>query len=155
MNSFQFRLAVAVTLAVISVVVVFGNHENSDGCSAKYREDKTVRIGKYQLKAEEAKSSSEQETGLSGRACIGSNHAMLFTFSKPGQYAIWMKGMKFPIDIAWMDAGHKVVGLEKNVQPSTYPDRFANKGKSALYVLELQANRADAIGVTTGTAVDF
>lgn len=144
-----------VVLTAVSAVVIFGNHENSDGCLAQYREDKTIRIGKYQLKAEEAKTASEQETGLSGRACIGSSHAMLFTFSKPGQYAVWMKGMKFPIDIAWIDAGHKVVGLEKNVQPSTYPDRFANKGKSALYVLELQADRADTIGITIGTTVDF
>ena len=79
----------------------------------------------------------------------------IWTFSKPGQYAFWMKGMKFPIDIVWVGADHKVAGIEKSVQPSTYPDRFANKDKLAQYVLELQSGRADSLGLNIGTPVKF
>lgn len=148
-------LLAVVVLAAISAVVVFSKHENVDGCSGTYRTDKIVRIGKHQIKAEDAKTPSQQQIGLGGRDCIGSNHAMLFSFARPGQYAIWMKNMKFPIDIAWIDTNHKVVGLEKKVEPSTYPDRFINKEKFAQYVLELQAGRANTLGLTTGTPVDF
>lgn len=145
----------ALVLATVSIVIILGRHDNVEGCSARYRVDKVVHVGKYQVKAEEAKTSSQQQTGLGGRACIGPNHGMLFTFDKPGRYSFWMKDMKFPIDIAWINTDHKVVGLEKNVAPSTYPNRFVNKDKPAQYVVELQAGRADAIGMTTGTAVNF
>lgn len=148
-------ISAIVVLVAVYAVVVFGNHDSNDGCSAEYRTDKVVRIGKHRIKAEEAKTAAQRELGLGGRACIGSNHAMLFSFAKPGQYAVWMKGMKFPIDIAWIDTSHKVVGLEKNVVPSTYPDRFVNKNKPAQYILELQANRTETLGLTIGTIVEF
>ncbi len=142
-------------LAVVGAVVIVTKQGDSDGCSAKYRTDKTIRIGKYQVKAEVVKTAEEQQKGLSGRPCIGASRGMLFVFPKAGHYSVWMKDMKFPIDIAWIGSDYKVVGLEKNVATSTYPDSFVNKDRLAQYVLELQAGRADSLGITIGTKVDF
>src|SRR3970040_531816 len=44
----------------------------------------------------------------------------------------------------------KVVGIEKKVEPSTYPDSFINKDKPAQYVLEVQAGWADSLGINLG-----
>jgi uncharacterized membrane protein (UPF0127 family) len=120
-----------------------------------YRNDKTVTIKGSELKAEVVQTPAEREKGLSGRPCIESDSGMLFVFDHPGQYAIWMKDMQFPIDIVWISEEHKAVGLEFNVEPSTYPDRFVNKDQPAQYVLELKANRAKELGIVLGTPVSF
>jgi len=120
-----------------------------------YRNDKTVTINGQQIQAEIASSATERQKGLSGRPCILPNQAMLFTFSQPGHYSFWMKDMKFPIDIAWISPDKKVVGLEIDVEPSTYPDSFVNKDQPAQYVLELKANRSKTLNINLGTPVKF
>jgi len=125
------------------------------GKCGPYREDKTVHLGSVRLKAESVQGQSEITKGLGGRPCIEQDRAMLFEFSKPGQYAIWMKDMKFPIDILWISPGRKVVGLEKNVKPDTYPDSFANKDQKALYVLETKAGLAEKHSIGLGSPVSW
>lgn len=48
---------------------------------------------------------------LSGREC------MLFVFDRPGRYGIWMKNMKFSIDVVWIDDRFKVVDYAQNLKP--------------------------------------
>jgi uncharacterized membrane protein (UPF0127 family) len=84
------------------------------------------------------------------------NQAMLFAFKQPGQYAFWMKDMKFPIDMVWIGADSKVVGYYNNISPSTYPDKFENEtSRPAKYVLEIKALRAKELGIKLGTPVSF
>lgn len=155
----NLRLIVpALVLAVIAGVLVLSQDPEplgSGGCKEKYKADVAVRVGSQTIRAEQAISAQQQRIGLSGRACIGHDQGMLFAFEKPGQYSFWMKDMYFPIDIIWMDADRKVIAIEKNVSPSTYPDSFVNKDKSAKYVLELKANRSDSLGIKLGTKVNF
>lgn len=146
-----------VLVAVVLVASLTTNHSvhtvNSK-CGA-YRNDKTLRIGSTDIQAELAQSTAERDMGLGGRPCIEQNQGMLFIFKQPGHYSFWMKDMRFPIDIVWIGADHKVAGLETNVQPSTYPDRFINKQNLAQYVLELQADRANSLKIDIGTPVSF
>ena len=118
-------------------------------CRASYLKDRVVQVNGKELQAEVADSAAERITGLSGRKCIGENQAMLFVFEQPGQKGIWMKDMKFPIDIIWLDENHKVVKVQSNVSPDTYPAQFSNE-EAAKYVLELKAGQADKLGIRTG-----
>lgn len=129
-------------------------HTVPQNCTALYRHDATVSIGINSLSTEIAKTDAEREQGLSGRECIGSDQAMLFVFNKPGSYPFWMKDMRFPIDIVWVDSSHKVTTVKSNVSPSTYPQKFVNK-KPSTYVLELQAGRAQKLNITEGTDIKF
>ncbi len=63
---------------------------------------------------------------------------MLFKFDTPGIYGIWMKDMRFPIDIIWLDKNKKIVNLKRNVDPSTYPLVYYPP-KESLYILEVRA----------------
>lgn len=47
----------------------------------------------------------EQRTGLAGRDSIPDGTGMLFTFDPTGPRRVWMAGMRFPIDIAWIRDG--------------------------------------------------
>ena len=38
---------------------------------------------------------------------------MLFIFSQPDFYPFWMKDMKFPIDIIWLDENLQIINIEK------------------------------------------
>jgi uncharacterized membrane protein (UPF0127 family) len=120
-----------------------------------YRNDGNVVINGQKIDIEATKTSAEFEKGLAGRPCILPNQGMFFAFSKPGQYPFWMKGMKFPIDIVWIGADHKVAAVEVDEQPSTYPaSKFVNK-LPAQYVLELKANRSKELHMKIGTPVQF
>lgn len=154
----NFR-AIAILLALIAVVLfIFLQIDPSTTTSGKcgrYRNDKTIVISTQTINAEVVITKKEQATGLSNRPCIEPNQAMMFIFDKPGQYAIWMKEMKFPIDVLWVSQDKKVVGIEKSVEPSTYPDSFANKDQPAIYVIELKKGRIKELGVKLGTKVEI
>lgn len=138
----------------MAALLAYSPKDPSEQQCGSYRNDKTVTINSTKIKAEVAQDPAEQAKGLSGRPCIENNQAMLFVFERPDQYKFWMKDMKFPIDIVWIDANRVVVGLNIDVSPSTYPDYFTSE-KPSQYVLELQANRSKELGVTLGTPVNF
>lgn len=77
---------------------------------------KTLDIKGNKIQLEVADSVEEQKKGLSGRNSLAENKGMLFTFSKAEMHSFWMKDMKFPIDIIFMD-NDKVVTIYENVQP--------------------------------------
>lgn len=123
-------------------------------CAASYRHDTTISIGLNSISAEVAKTDTQREQGLSGRSCIGSDQAMLFVFNKPGYYPFWMKDMKFPIDMVWLDSNHKVITVKANVNPSTYPQTLVSK-KPSKYVLELQSGGSQQLNIAEGTVIKF
>lgn len=82
-----------------------------------------------------ADTSETRQKGLGGRENLPDDTAMLFVFEKPDAYSFWMKDMKFAIDIIWINEVGRIVYMENNVSPNTYPKSFRPDSKS-LYVLE-------------------
>ena len=162
-NSFAVILILLIAATVITAVVIGGkdkpktdNTASNISACGPYRKDKTVRIDDALIHAEIPNNPDAQAKGLGGRPCILPDQGMLFIFPQPGQYAFWMKDMKFPIDILWISEDYKVVGQEIDVQPNTYPDRFINKKENAAkYVLELKSERSRELKVNLGTPVNF
>ena len=159
LKNLRLILASAAVIILLLISLLSHNHHSSQpttksACSA-YRSDKTVRVGSQRITAEVADTPAERSKGLGGRACITPSEGMLFVFDKPGRLPIWMKDMKFPLDIVWIDSDHKAVAIEVNVSPSTYPDSFVNKDKPAQFVLELQAERSKSLGINLGTPINF
>lgn len=74
---------------------------------------------------------------------------MLFTFKKPGSYCFWMKDMKFPVDIIWLNTNGVITGLESNVSPQTYPRSYCGAAGTTK-VLELPAGSIQRNQLTTG-----
>lgn len=111
-------------------------------------------INDHRVSVVRADSSSEREQGLSGRESLGENDGMLFVFDSPSPYCFWMKDMKFPIDMIWLDANKKVVSVRSNVTPESYPETFC-PNQDAVYVLEVNAGKAEAWGVKAGERAQF
>lgn len=92
--------------------------------------------------------------GLSGKAFLPSNTAMLFKFDTPDTYGIWMKDMRFPIDVIWLDKNKTVVNLKRSVDPSTYPLVFYPP-KESLYVIEVRSGFIDDKSLKLGDEILF
>jgi uncharacterized membrane protein (UPF0127 family) len=160
-SNYIWIIGLAALVVIILAVTTFSHDQPkpvSSPCGV-YRTDKVVRISSETINAEVASTDASRTQGLSGRPCILPNQGMLFVFDKPGFYSFWMKDMKFPIDIIWISPEHKVVGLERDVEPSTYytknPFFINDKTHIAQYVLELKANRSTDMHMTLGTPVTF
>jgi len=74
-----------------------------------------VTVGGRTFSAEIADTPASRELGLGERDSLCANCAMLFRFDQPGKYGFWMKGMRFPLDLAWIRDG-RTVFIEKNIQ---------------------------------------
>ncbi|RJQ33749.1 DUF192 domain-containing protein [Candidatus Parcubacteria bacterium] len=109
-----------------------------------------VEIGGQQLDVYVADTPAKQELGLSGREGLGFNEGMLFVFEKDDEYAFWMKDMKFAIDIIWIDASGKVVHIEPNLTPDTYPHTY-RPDVPARFVLEVNAGFVERNNVQVGS----
>jgi len=89
-----------------------------------------------------ADSPDEWERGLSWKDNMPENRGMLFIFSTSDFYKIWMKDMKFPIDIIWIGEDKKIVDIKTNISPQTFPEIFTSR-QPARYVLEVNSGWVD------------
>jgi len=111
-----------------------------------------VEIGGREISVEIADEPDEQVQGLSGREGLPENEGMLFVFERPGFYKFWMKEMRFAIDVVWIGADWKIVGVSRNVLPESYPGAILPPAR-AQYVLELDAGLAAKYGLKPGDNV--
>jgi uncharacterized membrane protein (UPF0127 family) len=63
----------------------------------------TIYVGERPFNIEIAETYDQQSLGLGGRDELKPNTGMFFVFPSPSVQSFWMKDMKFPIDIVWID----------------------------------------------------
>jgi uncharacterized membrane protein (UPF0127 family) len=111
-----------------------------------------IHVGKTSVIVEIVRTEEARERGLSGRDALSPGHGMLFMFESEGLPGIWMKDMKFPIDIIWADKDGAIVTIARKVAPESYPAVFTPKSPS-LYVLEVPPGFADQYGIAEGDKI--
>jgi uncharacterized protein len=115
-----------------------------------------IYINDVGLLADIADTPEKKTVGLGVRNGMDEGEAMLFLFDVEGRHSFWMHGMKFPIDIIWLDSDKTVVHIEHNLQPCTPLDCPSYQpDEDALYVLETVAGFSEKRGVTEGTKAEF
>jgi uncharacterized membrane protein (UPF0127 family) len=115
-----------------------------------------VMVNGVPLVADLAITGEQRTKGLAVKDSLAENESMLFYFSKANEYAFWMKDMKFPIDIIWLDTDRKVIHIEHSLEPcdSDACPLYKPEGKTQ-YVLETVAGFAQKHNVIEGTVVEF
>jgi len=116
--------------------------------------DATLRIGDSEITVLVADEPDELRTGLGSRDALPADTAMLFVFPRVARHGIWMKDMRFPIDIIWLDEDEKVVDVRERIAPETYPEVFYPSGESR-YVVELASGSARELGIQIGTEMAY
>jgi len=99
-----------------------------------------------------ARSVHEKMRGLSGRPALKPGHGMLFVYEQAQPIGIWMKDMRFPLDILWIRDG-RIAHVEKNAPPlvPSGPERVYTATGEA--VLEVPAGFADEQKIRVGDRV--
>ena len=113
----------------------------------------TVYIESVPLTARVADTPDERAQGLSGVSDLEDLEVMLFVFPESDRYGIWMKDMRMPLDIIWVSQDLKIVHIEENVSPSTYPGTTFYPPEPAKYVIEGNAFLAESINANVGDPV--
>jgi len=100
-----------------------------------------------------ADTDAERTQGLSGRDDLSKNMAMLFVFPEPSEQCMWMKDMKFSLDMVWLDSSKKIVKIAEAVAPETYPKAFC--ADNTKYVLEFNSGVAQENNLKIGQNLNF
>jgi uncharacterized membrane protein (UPF0127 family) len=120
------------------------------------RQDQVVTIKQYKLSVQLAATPEQREAGLAGMEHISDTEGMMFIFSEPRRIGFWMKGVKFPLDILWLNKG-KIIAISDNIPiepgkkenelPVYYPPSEADR------VIEVNAGWAFRHDVMVGDSV--
>ncbi|MEK7581448.1 MAG: DUF192 domain-containing protein [Patescibacteria group bacterium] len=156
---------------VIIVLVIFGQGFTSGGFlsssgtsgsatkSAVLSGQIPVAVKSLNASATVATTPDQRKKGLANLDSLPLNSAMLFVFDHKDSYAIWMKDMRFAIDIIWIDENKKIVDIAQNVAPEPKKkDRELTVYRpkaDAKYVLEVNAGLASLNGLVLGDPVQF
>ena len=89
------------------------------------------------------------------RERLAPHEGMFFIFERDTRHGIWMKNMKFPIDILWIDRNKIIVGIKKNAPACGAPCPTYSAYHSAQYVLEVNAGFVDTNQIKVGDPVEF
>ena len=137
-----------IVLLIGGLVGLFGYRPQSDVVDR-------ITIGENSFIVEIADSEAERAQGLSGRTELGQDKGMLFIMSSRDRHVFWMKDMRFPLDIIWID-GDTIVDIDENV-PVPVNDDIARVQPSTPVnvVLEIEAGEAKRLGISVGKKVTY
>ena len=105
-----------------------------------------------------AETPAAQHRGLGGRLRLGPREGMLFLYPRKQLLRFWMREMRIPIDILWLD-GETIVHIAHEVPPEPgVPDealRVYRPPRPADSVIEIAAGQARALGLSVGQRVEL
>lgn len=137
-------------LVLISIIFLFYDR------SPKMPKESTVCLDETCFTVEIADIFYEKYNGLAFRAYLEPNKGMLFLFKREMDYSFWMKNMNFPLDLIFINKNKEVKYISPNVQPcKTEECPSISAGMPIMYVLELNANTAEKIGLNVGDKLEI
>ncbi len=121
------------------------------------RQTADVTVGDTPLTVDLALEQDEQSLGLGYRNGLAPGTGMLFVFPTAEPRTFWMRGMRFCLDIVWIEAG-RITGAAESVCPDppgtedVDRERFSS-GQPVSLVLEVPAGWLAGNGYGEGTEV--
>lgn len=163
----DLAIIVGLFLLIIGILIFGGQYSTTSffrgsGGTQISQAQKTktaVNVKTLSVTADIASSADARRKGLSGRDSLAISGGMLFVFDASGDYPIWMKAMKFPIDIIWIDENKRIVYIVQSAVPEPgKKDSQLTQYKpnaSAKYVLEINAGLVRANNLQVDDSVNF
>jgi uncharacterized membrane protein (UPF0127 family) len=115
-----------------------------------------VRLGGEWFSVELATTPKDQSLGLMFRESMPDDHGMLFIFPTEARRSFWMKNTRIALDIFYFDEELKLVSVSENTPPCRvqHCPSYPSDGP-ARYVLELNAGKAQQLGVSVGDPLEL
>ncbi len=123
------------------------------------RDQATIMVGDTEVTVDLALTSPQQQLGLGYRNGLEPDHGMLFVGHENQMRVFWMKGMRFCLDIIWIQ-GDTIVGAAESVCPDPAGMADADRARypsnePATHVLEMNAGWLADHGYGPGTVLDL
>jgi uncharacterized membrane protein (UPF0127 family) len=150
------RLFIPVLLAIS-----FGLSCNRDTADSSGDQANTTAVGLpdgTEIRAEVLTKSPDMEHGMMYRDALPQGRGLLFVHKKPAYLRYFMANIKVPLDIVFMDAGHKIMEISADTPIcTTKPEDCFTYGGHHLeqFVLELRAGEAKRLGLHEGQTLHF
>ncbi|MCX6745280.1 MAG: DUF192 domain-containing protein [Candidatus Parcubacteria bacterium] len=153
LNLILIVLALIIFVIAVILVVFFTNPAYFTSGLSK---GKLIINGKT-ISIELAKTPEQIINGLSNRSNLKDNQGMLFIFSDKRYRSFWMKDMKFPLDMIWID-DNKIIGIAANVpvpaQGDSNPPVYRSDSE-VNYVLEINGGAAEKNNFKVGDEIEI
>ncbi|MBI2916542.1 MAG: DUF192 domain-containing protein [Chloroflexi bacterium] len=115
-------------------------------------------INGQRFNLEMADDDAKRMTGLSKRAIVPENSAMLFVFPQEDIYRFWMKDVMVPLDAVFLDRSGRIVDIITMPTQPGVPDsqlRVYEPAAPATYAMEINAGLAERYGMEVGQTVQL
>lgn len=114
-----------------------------------------VRVGSGIFNLQLATDEPARVQGLSGVDHLNPNGGLLMVFDTDSTWEIWMKDMKIPLDILWLNSDKKVIYVVKNASPQLSTNKVFKPTDKARYVIELNAGAIEQNNIKIGETALF
>ena len=137
-----------------------GGYKLPESTNSSVEQTKSIKVGNTKkIDVEIADSPQKHEKGLSGRDSLSSGRGMLFIMQEDSMPTFWMKNMKFPIDIMWINDSI-VVDILENVPAQQEETNDANLSRyrsqrAVDHVLEVTDGFIKTNGISIGDKVEL
>jgi len=124
------------------------------GCKPQPSLQITTQVGMpVSFQIEIADTDAAREQGLQNRATLADNQGMLFVFPDEQIQTFWMKNTELPLDMIFINADKKIVGIVANATPFSLTPLYVST--PSRYVLEIKGGLTQSLGIHTGDLVNF
>ena len=110
-----------------------------------------TKAGPHSFKVEVAADEDSRETGLMFRKTMAPDAGMLFDFHTSQEVSFWMENTILPLDMLFVRADGTIARVAENATP--YSRATIPSGEPVQLVIELNAGRAQALGISAGARV--
>jgi len=144
---FTILLLPLVTLTFLSI---------SYSCTSPSGPQVTIHTSKntlIQVSVEIASTEEKRQLGLMYRRELPELHGMLFLFPYEGELSFWMKNTPFPLDIIFINAARRIVGIAENTTP--FSEKPLPSNKPAQFVLEIHGGFCQRYGIMIGDQIEL
>lgn len=106
--------------------------------------------GMYRIEAEVAHTAEARQTGLMHRVAMPLHRGMVFVFTEETAHCMWMRNTHLPLSVAFIDAGGRILNIER-MAPRTEDNHCA--AAPARFALEMNAGWFEERGIASGTVL--
>jgi uncharacterized membrane protein (UPF0127 family) len=105
----------------------------------------------HKFQIEIARTPDQQQFGLMFRNKLAADAGMLFVYERPQRISMWMKNTYIPLDMIFIGADGRVVGIAERRVPLSVEPIYSSG--PALAVLEVNGGTAARLGIKPGDTV--
>lgn len=134
------KIIIAVTVIVFAAGVIYFSYNTLRAENGKLSRS-------HEFNFEWVTTQEQRQKGLSGRDNLNKNQAMVFKNDDDSSVCMWMKDMKFPLAMLWLDKDNTILHIEPSVSPDTYPRTYCHR---AAFVVEMNPSDLVNSGLAVG-----